>query len=362
MTRSRDIAHIRKLCGLPLPAPALAQALLPALRGLVASHSGGVFWVDDRGEMANLYAERLLAPDAMATYYEKHYATAREGFAAAFRRRALAADPVSFHTFSAEERDSAYFQDVLRALDAYHVLYGMLHRGGRAFAQLSLYRGAADRPFDAADADVLRPLLRYLVTGLGRTAVTADADDASVVVEEALGIVTLEGARISAPERWQSLLRLLAVGEVSPRAAHGEGAAIDHYLRATCAELVAAEAARRPAELLRTTPWGRFFLRGFRLADAQGRPTAQFALLIRRQEPKSVAMVKGTGASDLSPQQREVALLLAQGLTNREIADRLGLTLNTAGYHVKQVYARLNVNDRNAVAAELLRMAQHAAR
>jgi len=38
------------------------------------------------------------------------------------------------------------------------------------------------------------------------------------------------------------------------------------------------------------------------------------------------------------------------------------LTLNTAGYHVKQVYARLDVNDRNAVAAELLRMAQHSAR
>jgi DNA-binding NarL/FixJ family response regulator len=60
----------------------------------------------------------------------------------------------------------------------------------------------------------------------------------------------------------------------------------------------------------------------------------------------------------LSPQQREVALLIVAGKSNREIADELGLTFNTASSHVKQVYARLEVNERSAVAKKLLLLAQ----
>ena len=71
-----------------------------------------------------------------------------------------------------------------------------------------------------------------------------------------------------------------------------------------------------------------------------------------------VSLVRGTGNSELSPQQREVALLLAQGKTNPEIAQLLGLTINTASYHVKQVYLRLQVNNREAVQEQLLRRAQ----
>jgi DNA-binding NarL/FixJ family response regulator len=62
--------------------------------------------------------------------------------------------------------------------------------------------------------------------------------------------------------------------------------------------------------------------------------------------------------AELSPQQREVALLIAAGRSNREIAEDLGLSFNTASSHVKQVYARLEVNERSAVAQKLLQLAQ----
>ena len=81
-------------------------------------------------------------------------------------------------------------------------------------------------------------------------------------------------------------------------------------------------------------------------------------MLIARKEPRSLALARGTGASALSPQQREVALLLAAGRSNQEIARALDLTLNTANYHVKQVFARLQVHDRDEVADVLMRLAQ----
>src|SRR5439155_27343299 len=122
-----------------------------------------------------------------------------------------------------------------------------------------------------------------------------------------------------------------ALPQVTPREAGRERGAVEGFLRELSESFGAP--ARRTPELIRDTAWGRFAVRAFRLQDGErGRRGEQLALLIRREEPRALSLVRGTGHSDLSPQQREVALLLAQGKTNAEIAHELGLTINTAGY------------------------------
>ncbi len=145
MTHNRDLVLIRKLCGLGLPAQTLAPSLLPTLRKLIPSHSAAVFWVDDEFEMTGLYAERLLAPEAMAHYYESHYQQAVTGFPRAFAARAAASDPVSVHKYTKLEQESAYFRDVLSQLDAYQILYGVLRVAERPFGQISIYRASGIR-------------------------------------------------------------------------------------------------------------------------------------------------------------------------------------------------------------------------
>jgi DNA-binding CsgD family transcriptional regulator len=359
MPRVRDVSFIRKLCTLGLPAQTVAQCLLPELRKFIPSHSAGVFWVDDLGEMTSLYAERMLPPDAMAAYYEKHYAVKAESFADVFRRRAQSADPISYHSFSRAEQNTDYFRDVMRRLDAYHVLYGVLKDGTRPLAQISFYRGVADKPFDRESANTLRSVLRYLATGLGASPSRTASEDAAVVVEEDLGIVSFTGATINAPDTWHRLLRLAALAEVSPRHALKEDEAVELFVRRVCGELLSKERNAPPRrELIHETAWGRFVIRVFPLTDPQGRRADQVGLLIRREEPRTLSLVRGTGMAALSPQQREVALLIAAGKSNREIADDLGLSFNTASSHVKQVYARLEVNQRSAVAQKLLHLAQ----
>jgi DNA-binding NarL/FixJ family response regulator len=358
MVHVRDVSFVRKLCTLGLPPQTVAQCLLPELRRLIPSHSAGVFWVDRQGEMTNLYAERLLPPDAMAAYYEKHYAVKAKSFSDAFRRRAQATDPISFHSFSQAEQDTGYFREVMQRLDAYHVLYGILKDGMRPFAQISFYRGAADEPFDKGSADTLRSVLRYLATGLGAGASNAPPEEAAVVAEEDLGVVSLAGSMISAPETWRRLLRLAALAEVSPRQALKEHEAVELFVQRLCEELLSEQgSAPHRNEAVRDTAWGRFVIRAFRLPDSR-EGTDQVGLLIRREEPRSLSLVRGTGLAALSPQQREVALLIAAGKSNREIAEELGLSFNTASSHVKQVYARLEVNERAAVAQKLLHLAQ----
>jgi DNA-binding NarL/FixJ family response regulator len=56
----------------------------------------------------------------------------------------------------------------------------------------------------------------------------------------------------------------------------------------------------------------------------------------------------GPAASGLTPRECEVMELVAAGLTNHEIADRLVISRKTAKNHVHHVYKRLNVDSRMA--------------
>jgi DNA-binding CsgD family transcriptional regulator len=361
MTLKRQLALIRKLCGLGLPAQTLAPSLLPALRILIPSHSAAVFWVDDRFEMTGLYAERLLPPAAMAAYYEKHYQDAVSGFPKPFGARAAAADPVSARKLSKADHASDYFREVLSRLDAHQILYGVLRDGTRPIGQISFYRGARDPEFGRRDKEMLSGLLRYLSLGLRPQPALARPLAQAEAVEEWLGIATKDGTAISAPTDWSRLVRLLAMEKVAPRTAHEELRTVNEFLRRVCSSLDSPDGA--PVDQVDSehdSPWGRFRIRTFRLPDADGRHPDQVGLLIGRWEPRSLALARGTGASSLSPQQREVALLLADGKSNREIARALGLRLNTASYHVKQVFTRLRVHHRDEIERVLLRLAHDA--
>ncbi len=48
----------------------------------------------------------------------------------------------------------------------------------------------------------------------------------------------------------------------------------------------------------------------------------------------------------LSERELEVLELIAEGLTNQEIATRLFLTLNTVKAHTRNIYSKLGVNSR----------------
>ena len=108
-------------------------------------------------------------------------------------------------------------------------------------------------------------------------------------------------------------------------ALHGRGAAGDHDRAA-----VAARDADRLARALGMAAWG-------------DRTTA----LADRLRPAR--------RHDLSPREAEVAALVSEGLTNRQIASRLVVSERTVESHVQHVLAKLGVTSRSGVAARVVR-------
>jgi len=72
-------------------------------------------------------------------------------------------------------------------------------------------------------------------------------------------------------------------------------------------------------------------------------PEIQLALVERKRHPS------------LSLREQQVLELVAEGMRNKEIAAALGISADTAGMHVKNLYTKLDVHDRTAAVAKAIR-------
>ncbi|KFE71355.1 hypothetical protein DB31_3485 [Hyalangium minutum] len=70
---------------------------------------------------------------------------------------------------------------------------------------------------------------------------------------------------------------------------------------------------------------------------------------------KEVHVVPEKWRQILTPRQFEAAALVVQGLADKEIADKLGITEDTAKDHVQSAYKRLKVSGRAGLIALALR-------
>lgn len=76
-------------------------------------------------------------------------------------------------------------------------------------------------------------------------------------------------------------------------------------------------------------------------------------LLTRKKDIKSSAENKEVNAQllikDLTIKEREILLLIDQGLSNKEIADRLNVEVSTIKTHVSRIYQKVNIKNRKEV-------------
>jgi DNA-binding CsgD family transcriptional regulator len=86
-------------------------------------------------------------------------------------------------------------------------------------------------------------------------------------------------------------------------------------------------------------------------AIASSRTLGMKSWLERAMRQASDVKARGIADHPLSSRELEVAGLVAQGLTNRAIAERLHLSERTAESHVKHVCDKLGFNSRSQVAA-----------
>jgi len=334
----------------------LMPALLKAVRQLVGAESAAFFWVNAHGDMTALYAERQLPPPVMKLYFERFYETGESSFRQAFTLRSQQPEPVTAVTASGAAERTEYYNEVMRHLDAYHVLYGIVREQGEALGQLSLYRPKSTSTFSSTQRTDLTSIMRYVAHGVSQRRHDAVAANGFVDAdEEAVFLVEADGRIRQLSAAAQKLLALALQGGMGPgQIRSGLEESARPALRQLAAQLhgVLSGAEVAPPSLVIDNTWGRFVLRAYALSDEP--IDAPVAVRIQRQEPMLLKFVDALQGLGLSPQQREIAAGLARGASNQELADALGVSANTIAYHIKQLFARLDTHDRQQMVGKVL--------
>ncbi|MFF5367242.1 LuxR C-terminal-related transcriptional regulator [Streptomyces sp. NPDC013187] len=142
-------------------------------------------------------------------------------------------------------------------------------------------------------------------------------------------------------------VRLGAPGEVIDRLGGVFARHADALTRADGPDLdeVAAELERRGFLLFAAEAYAQA-VRAHRDPGAARHSRTRAVALARRCQGARTPALSGLVLGELTARQRQIVALAAAGLTNRQIAERLTLSVRTVGNHLYSAYARLGASDR----------------
>lgn len=364
--RSAAPAQLRRLCTLGLPMEAIVPALMRTLYREARCDAGLMLWFDSRREVVNLYAPRLPAPAALGAWFgpppqtrssasptgilagpdrrNEYMATCTDGDADGRDREDDRAAPLcpSRHLCGAAAPTTVPLQRLCCPVT----------RHGAPMASLMVYRPAALPPFGRKERVAVKAAGRYL--SLNGRSLPADICAAMYRAGGEQGFLDCEpdGRVIRASANGYELLAQASGCPVNPTTVPEQ---LEQAGRQLIRRLLAESGSHSERDMNGSermtsliNAWGLFRLRAF--FDG----SKPLGVLIERVEHMLVRLVEAMELLDLSVQQGETLLLLAQGLSQDRIAERMGVTHNTADYHIRQLYSKLDAHTRNEAIAHAL--------
>jgi DNA-binding CsgD family transcriptional regulator len=366
----KAIGSIRRLCCLGLGSQIAVPALLRELHALIPSFSNQFFWAGPNLQLANIYDEgETLLP--LIPYYlsEFHNKSEREVVATfsetmrqsknsivtRYRERTVRVDQRTFekHDFYNLTMRPSGLDDALQLRVCAH---------GRPLGLLHISRQKSDPEFTDRDLRLLEwiaPFVAHAFDGNCKEEELSESDDRGLIIATPKGIIEYLSPLAGRLLMLAQHPVLLSAGVRLPQT----GASLPPELNRLCQDLVGVfedkALVTAPACQL-ASAWGVFACRAYWLDRASRLgASALIGITIERLEPLALKLWRRAGELPLTGREIEVFQHLALGRPRAEIADRLGVSENTAINHCRNVFVKLGVHSR-AELAEKLRAGQSA--
>jgi DNA-binding CsgD family transcriptional regulator/GAF domain-containing protein len=277
-----------------------------------------------------------------------------EPFMTRYEQLAFAYDPLLAHVdrtlepvhdgqlFSEDDWQRQPLRQVLDARHLMHMLIAPLVLDRERIGSVFFTRRPDDRPFSADDLDVAGVLGRHLSLAVRNALLLRDAGDRARGAEGALEIM---GSALVLTDRDGTLRFANRAAERLLRAPSLPAPMFQQALRENLSLLAGGdhEAVGRIAV---GTGSRRLILRSRTLPGLDDRIATFLNQQVLEGEELRFSHLRGA----LAPRELQVLELLAQGLQNKQIAARLGISTHTVQYHLRRLFALMQVHSR----AELL--------
>lgn len=359
MKQSSISADIQNLCHLGIDSQLIMPTVLQMLHELIPSAFNIFQWADLDGELSNcIYEPRV--PSSMIRLYLNYFYNRQEAmvhptFTEAVKQEHGVTDWEQYYSDS-KFLYSEYYNLIMQPLGIRYALRAYIPVEGRNSGVLILYRERNAKPFSEKDKSCLASIIPTLSHAL---ALRKAEKPSFLENKQQSGMLILdhEGLIKYADPIGQHLLFLLAHDEINARTVtymHDNTGPIlkqlatrriDQYNRH-------ARVIMRPMQI--QNRWGLFILQGhllhqFHSTDQLIGVTLQMGLPWQIQFLKAMQQTPS-----LSIKQREACLWRIEGLSQNNIASKMGVSPHSVNDFLKAVYRKLNVHNKEGLVKKLL--------
>ena len=227
-------------------------------------------------------------------------------------------------------------------------------QAGKPVGMLNLFRPRHQKPFDNREQALFTRLLPYVAHALR----APDNKDIQYSENGSSGMMIMDtqGTILYLSHEAKNLLAL-ACHPILTVDARSKEVELLAKLACVCRNLEAVfrgqDAPPQPSWCY-TGPNGRFMFRAYWLNRQHIEPGGLIGMTIEHQEPLLLKILRAMQNLPLSPTQKEVAMLLAQGVSSEKIGERLHIKPTTVKDHVGKIFTKLDIHHREELLPKLL--------
>lgn len=355
MKQNNHLAYLRQLCCSGLSKEIVMPEFLRTVKTVIPSDSNMLTGVDEQFVTSYYMLEFAVADDIAELI-----PVTVSGFLTP-ERRIRAAAWYGQHPALTDYRildESFYMSDlynlVFQRLDQHHCLIAPVIQFGKPVVAVSLFRSRQQKPFNSREQLLCLRLLPYVAHALMH-----QPDDKDIQYSEnglsGMMLLDAQGTILYISQEAKKLLAL-ANQPVLTLNACIKGRGLLAMVSQLCRNLEAIfrGQAAAPPSYCYTGPNGRFIFRAYWLDKQNDEPGGLIGMTIEHQEPIVLKILRALRNLPLSPTQKEVVALLAQGFSNEKIGERLHIKLTTVKDHIGKIFIKLDIHRREELLPMLL--------
>jgi len=353
LKHSNAIAYLRQLCCSGLCKEILIPEFLRAVKNVLPSGSNTFSEVSEQLSPTYHMLELVVTdldeqtPLVIANFFTPERLNRGADW---FRQHQVCTDMIVLD-------ESFYMSDmynlVFRRFDQHHALSAPVMQLGKPVGVLGLYRSRQQKPFDSREQALFKQLLPYMAH-----AISAPVDkDIQYCENGSSGMMVLDtqGTILHLSPEAKKLLALACHPLLSLDAGK-----LEVELLAKLAQLCRNQEAIFRGQHAAPPSWcytgsnGQFIFHAYWLDRQNKEPGGLVGMTIEHLEPVILRLLRALQNLPLSPSQKEVALLVAQGFSSDKIGERLHIKLNTVKDHISKIFTKLDINHREELLPLLL--------
>lgn len=350
---NKATAYLRQLCCSGLSKEIVIPEFLRAVKTVLPSDNNTYTGFDEQFRLS-YHILGFSAPDFDEIIPEVifNYFTPELSLRAAlwFRHNPVFTERKSFDEYFYK---SDMYNLISRPLEQHHGLHALVLQSCKPVGMVNLFRPPQQKPFNCYEQSLITRLLPYVAHALQ----ASHANGVQYSENSLLGlmIMDIEGTIQYLSHEANKLLALASHPVLTP-VAHSQKTELLIKIAQLCRNLESIYRGQDapPPSWSFTNPTGRFTFRAQWLNKQNNEISRLIGMSIEHQEPIVLKILRGLQNLPLSPVQKQVALLLAQGFPSETIGQQLHIKLTTVKDYIRIIFVKMDISHRGELLPKLL--------